>query len=76
MAILILLLGRAHHDWRLWFGLIAMLVAIGIYVGTMTCRWCLLAVRSRCQPVAEFRSVMRLATSTKDYAGSTRRRRP
>ncbi|MGB8986229.1 MAG: hypothetical protein WCC37_06465 [Candidatus Sulfotelmatobacter sp.] len=25
---------RAHHDWRFWFGLIAMLVAIGIYVGT------------------------------------------
>ena len=25
---------RAHHDWRFWFGLVAMLVAIGIYVGT------------------------------------------
>jgi hypothetical protein len=25
---------RAHHDWRFWFGLIAILVAIGIYVGT------------------------------------------
>ena len=25
---------RAHHNWRFWFGLIAMLVAIGIYVGT------------------------------------------
>ena len=25
---------RAHHDWRFWFGLIAMLVAIGIYVET------------------------------------------
>jgi hypothetical protein len=25
---------RAHHDWRFWFGLVAMLVAIVIYVGT------------------------------------------
>jgi ABC-type Zn2+ transport system substrate-binding protein/surface adhesin len=25
---------HAHHDWRFWFGLIAILVAIGIYVGT------------------------------------------
>jgi hypothetical protein len=25
---------RAHHDWRFWFGVVAMLVAIGIYVGT------------------------------------------
>jgi len=25
---------RAHHDWRLWFGLIAILVAIAVYVGT------------------------------------------
>jgi hypothetical protein len=25
---------RAHHDWRFWIGLIAMLVAIGVYVGT------------------------------------------
>jgi hypothetical protein len=25
---------RAHHDWRFWCGLLAMLVAIGIYVGT------------------------------------------
>ncbi len=25
---------RAHHDLRFWFGLVAMLVAIGIYVGT------------------------------------------
>lgn len=25
---------RAHHDWRFWFGLIAMLVAIAVYVGT------------------------------------------
>jgi hypothetical protein len=25
---------RAHHDWRFWFGVLAMLVAIGIYVGT------------------------------------------
>jgi hypothetical protein len=25
---------RAHHDWRFWFGLVAMLVAIGIYVGS------------------------------------------
>jgi hypothetical protein len=26
--------GRAHHDLRFWFGLVAMLVAIGIYIGT------------------------------------------
>jgi hypothetical protein len=25
---------RAHHDWRFWLGLVVMLVAIGIYVGT------------------------------------------
>lgn len=25
---------RAHNDWRFWFGLVAMLVAIGIYLGT------------------------------------------
>ncbi len=25
---------RAHHDWRFWFGLIAILVAIAVYVGT------------------------------------------
>jgi uncharacterized membrane protein len=25
---------RAHHDWKFWFGLFVMLVAIGIYVGT------------------------------------------
>jgi hypothetical protein len=25
---------RAHHDWRFWFGLIAILVAISVYVGT------------------------------------------
>jgi hypothetical protein len=25
---------NAHHDWRFWLGLIAILVAIGIYVGT------------------------------------------
>lgn len=25
---------HAHHDWRFWFGLIAMLVAITVYVGT------------------------------------------
>lgn len=62
---------RAHHDWRFWFGLIAMLVAIGIYVGTNDLSMRLLAVRSRCRPVAEFRSIVRLATSTKDYAGST-----
>jgi hypothetical protein len=24
---------RAHHHWRFWLGLVAMLVAIGIYVG-------------------------------------------
>ncbi len=26
---------RAHRDWRLWVGLIFMLVAIGIYVFTV-----------------------------------------
>jgi hypothetical protein len=25
---------RAHHDWRFWFGLIAIFVAISVYVGT------------------------------------------
>ncbi|MGA7684317.1 MAG: hypothetical protein WCC32_00300 [Terriglobales bacterium] len=25
---------RAHHDWRFWVGLIAILVAITVYVGT------------------------------------------
>jgi hypothetical protein len=25
---------RAHHDWRFWFGVIAMFVAIAVYVGT------------------------------------------
>jgi hypothetical protein len=25
---------RAHHDWRFWVGLVAMLIAIGVYVGT------------------------------------------
>jgi hypothetical protein len=25
---------RAHRDWRFWVGLVAVLVAIGIYVGT------------------------------------------
>jgi uncharacterized membrane protein len=25
---------RAHHDWRFWFGLVAMIVAIAVYVGT------------------------------------------
>jgi hypothetical protein len=51
-------------DWRFWFGLIAMLVAIAIYVGTNTCRWCLRAARGGYRPVAEIHSVMRLATST------------
>jgi uncharacterized membrane protein len=25
---------RAHHDWRFWVGMIAMLMAIGVYVGS------------------------------------------
>ena len=25
---------RAHQDWKFWVGLVAMFVAIGIYVGT------------------------------------------
>jgi len=45
---------RAHHDWRFWFGLLVMLVAIGIYVEPTTCRWCPLAARSKCRLVAGF----------------------
>jgi hypothetical protein len=25
---------RAHHDWRFWVALVAMLVAMAVYVGT------------------------------------------
>jgi len=25
---------RAHHDWRFWFALIAIFVALAVYVGT------------------------------------------
>jgi len=43
---------RAHHDWRFWFGLIACLWPSASTSEPMTCRWCLLAVRSRCRLVA------------------------
>ena len=36
---------RAHRDWRLWVGLIFMLVAIGIYVFTVD-----LSIRPANQP--------------------------
>ncbi len=26
---------RAHHDWKFWVAIVLMLVAIGIYVGTV-----------------------------------------
>jgi hypothetical protein len=71
----ILLTGSVLINWRFWFGLIAMFVAICLRRNQRLVDGALRAGRSSCRrQLDEFRSAMRLATTTKDYAPNPERK--
>jgi hypothetical protein len=43
---------RAHRDWRIWFCVIAMLVAMFVYLATGDLRWRLQAQPQSPQPIS------------------------